>query len=61
MSASILLTTLDEYFNSWVGHEYKPWDLLFGMRKISNSTSAGVTKLKANDKTGELVLFIKSK
>ena len=61
ISASILLTTFVEYFNSWVGHEYKPCDLLFGMRKISSSTSAGVTKLKANDESGELVLFIKSK
>jgi len=24
ISASVLLTTFDEYFNSWVGHEYKP-------------------------------------
>ena len=24
ISASILLTTFDEYFNSWLGHEYKP-------------------------------------
>ena len=61
ISASVLLITFDEYFNNWVGHEYKPWDLLIGMRKISNSTSAGVTRLEANEESGELDLFKKKK
>ena len=61
ISSSVLLITFDEYFNSWVWHEYKPWDLLIGMRKMSNSTSAGVTRLKANKESGELDLFKKSK
>ena len=43
ISAIVLLITFDEYLNSCVRHKYKPWDLLFDMRKISNSTSAGVT------------------
>ena len=55
------LTTFDEHFNSWVGLEYKPWDFLFRKRKISNSTSSGVTKFKSKAESGELDLFIISK
>lgn len=58
---SILLIIFDEYFNSWVGYEYKLWDLLFGMCKIFNFILVGVIKLKVNDEMGELVLFIKLK
>ena len=30
-------------FNSLVGEEYKPYDLLFGINEISNFTSLGIT------------------
>ena len=43
-----------EYLRSWVGQEYKPCDLLFGINKIWNWISDGVTGLKKNESSGEL-------
>ena len=43
-----------EYLRSWVGQEYKPCDLLFGIDKIWNWISDGVTGLKKNESSGEL-------
>ena len=37
-----------KYLRSWVGQEYKPCDLLFGIDKIWNGISDGVTGLKKN-------------
>ena len=43
-----------EHLRSWVGQEYKPCDLLFGIDKIWNWISDGVTGLKKNESSGEL-------
>ena len=43
-----------KYLRSWVGQEYKPCDLQFGIDKIWNWISDGVTGLKKNESSGEL-------
>ena len=43
-----------ECLGSWVGQEYKPCDLLFGINKIWILTLDGVTGLKKNESSGEL-------
>ena len=43
-----------EYLRNWVGQEYKPCDSLFGIDKIWNWISDGVTGLKENESSGEL-------
>ena len=39
----------DTSFNKCVGQEYRPCDLLFGIERISNHTSVGVTGLNKKD------------
>ena len=58
--ARIPLVTFVEHFNSCVGHEYKPWHLIFCMWEISSLTSCRVTRLKANNKSADSVLLRKS-
>ena len=46
--------TLLEYLRGWVGQEFYPSDLLFGMGKIWILTSDGVTGFKKNECSDEL-------
>ena len=55
ISVKMSLIIVLEYFNTLVGQEYKPWDLLLGKANISNSTSLAVTGLNVKELAGDFV------
>ena len=47
-----------EHLRSWVGQEYKPYDLLFGSDRISCLTSSGEIGLEKKEESGDFNFFL---
>ena len=48
---------LEEHLRSWVGQEYKPYNLLFGCDRISCLTSSGEIGLEKKEESGDFIFL----